>query len=287
MIITNKFGLPEAMVRAVETSPHNSEGSLSATTLLRGIKETVLTKRHWSSLEDDVSDRIWALFGTAVHSLLEHEGETEVCEEQLSFIVDDIKITGRLDNYCLQSGTVTDYKTASVWKVKFNDFSDWEKQGMIYAWLLKKAGFEPKKLRFVAMLKDHSKTEAGRTSSYPQSPIHIVEFEVNDAKHDWIEKFIIGKVAEYKQAQELGDDEIEPCTEEERWAKPTKWAVVKKGAKRATKLCDTEQEAIDYIGVQKDFEIEYRAGESTKCISYCSCNKYCNFYKELICKQQI
>jgi hypothetical protein len=70
MIITNKMNLPEALVKAVTTRRHNNPGRLSATTLLNGMKQIILTDRHWDQLEDDVSDRFWAIFGTAVHALL-------------------------------------------------------------------------------------------------------------------------------------------------------------------------------------------------------------------------
>ena len=66
----------------------------------------------------------------------------------------------------MKEGVVADYKTASVWKVKFRDFEDWRRQGLIYAWLLKQNGFPISRRRFIALLKDHSKTEASRGSDF-------------------------------------------------------------------------------------------------------------------------
>jgi hypothetical protein len=54
----------------------------------------------------------------------------------MDYRIDGITVTGRIDNYDMQNGTIRDYKTASVHKVKFNDFNDWYLHGMIYAWLL-------------------------------------------------------------------------------------------------------------------------------------------------------
>jgi hypothetical protein len=65
--ITNLFGLPKALVNAVSVRPHNDPGSLSATTLLKSMKQILLTERHWDELEEDVLDRFWALFGSAIH----------------------------------------------------------------------------------------------------------------------------------------------------------------------------------------------------------------------------
>lgn len=149
MKITNKLNLPFGMVKAISTERHNADRCISATTLLQGMKQVILTARHWDGLSDDVSDRIWAIFGTTVHSLMESEGENDFTEQDISFPVKGITVTGRIDNYDMKNGVICDYKTASVWKVKFNDFEDWYKQGMIYAWLLVKNGFKAEKCRFI------------------------------------------------------------------------------------------------------------------------------------------
>ena len=73
MTITNVKNLPQAFVSAVSTEPHNKNGEYSATTLNKGTKEILLTRRHWDDLTDDVADRIWAIWGTAVHALFEAE----------------------------------------------------------------------------------------------------------------------------------------------------------------------------------------------------------------------
>ncbi|MDR2785683.1 MAG: hypothetical protein LBB83_07190 [Treponema sp.] len=99
MKITNLFGLPEALVNAVSVRPHNAPGSLSATTLLKNMKQILLTERHWDELEEDVLDRFWALFGSAIHKLLEHEGENDFSEESMFCEFAGIKVTGQIDLY--------------------------------------------------------------------------------------------------------------------------------------------------------------------------------------------
>lgn len=279
MKVTNNLNLPEGFVKAVDINRHCKEGTISATTLLHGIKSTILTDRHWDEMEVDVSDNIWAIWGTAVHALMEKEGENEVTEELLSYPVSNIKVTGRLDNYDMKKKIISDYKTASVWKIKFEDFDDWKKQGLIYAWLLKKNGFETKKCRFIALLKDHSQTEAVRDSSYPQSPVYIYEFDVTEKDIEEIEIFIKGRVKEYEDNISLSDDDIKACTPDERWEVPGKFAVMKKGVKKAVKLFDDKKEAEKYAG-DYDYYVEERKPEYKKCKNYCSCNKFCNFYKE-------
>jgi hypothetical protein len=238
--------------------------------------------RHWDSLEDDVSDRLWAIWGTAVHTLLEQEGENDFTELDMSHKIGGITVTGRIDNYDMQNGVICDYKTASVYKVKFNDFSDWKKQGLIYAWLLWKNGFQVNRCRFIALLKDHSKTDVGRDRQYPQNPVFVYEFPVNFMELFKIDGFIRRKVEAYQQYVSLSDDGIPPCSGEERWEKPPKYAVMKKGLKRAVKLFDDEQQASLLASSKGEgYFVEYRQGESIKCRSFCLCSSYCNFYRDL------
>lgn len=280
MKITNKYNLPQGFVKAADVKRHCAEGTISATTLLHGIKETILTDRHWGELEQDVSDNVWAIFGTAVHALMEHEGETDFTEEQLSVQYPGIKVTGRIDNYDMENGVVTDYKTASIWKVKFNDFEDWKRQGMIYAWLLRKNDFPVTKCRFIALLKDHSKTKGKFDADYPKSPVYIYEFNVTEEDIAETERFVMQKIRSYMHCKELTDDEIPECTPKERWQKPTKYAAMKKGRKSAIKLFDNEQECQDFCE-ENGYTLETRKAESMKCQNYCICKEFCNYYKLL------
>jgi hypothetical protein len=281
MTITNKLGLPAGLVRAVSTERHNAAGCLSATTLIQGVKQIILTDRHWEELCDDVADRVWAIWGTAVHSLLESEGENDFAEQEMSFSVDDITVTGRIDNYNMKTGTICDYKTASINKVRFGDFSDWYTQGMIYAWLLHNNNFPVSQCRFIALLKDHSKTEAARDSKYPQNPVFVYEFPVSAVGLFKIGVFIREKVAAYTHFSSFSDDEIPACAPAERWEKPPVFAVKKDGCKKAVKLFD-EQAAAEAKAADlgKGYFVEHRVGGSVKCQSYCLCREFCDFYQD-------
>ena len=78
MLITNKYNLPEAFVKAIQNSRHNAEKSLSATTLLKGTKEIILENRHFDEITVDASDEVWSVFGTAVHAILEHQEDSSL-----------------------------------------------------------------------------------------------------------------------------------------------------------------------------------------------------------------
>jgi hypothetical protein len=181
----------------------------------------------------------------------------------------------------MESGTICDYKTASIYKVKFNDFNDWYLQGMIYAWLLTRNNFPVRKCRFIAMLKDHSKTEAARDHQYPKRPVFVYEFPVTAEKLFKIGAFIRMKVTSYEHNMSLSDNDIPPCLPEERWDRATVFAVKREGRKTAVKLFNDEALANEKAAeLGAGHFVEYRPGESVKCQSYCLCCEFCNYYNE-------
>lgn len=282
MKITNNQNLPDALVQAISTNRHNEKGCYSATTLLKGACETILTERYFDEIEVDAADSIWQVFGTATHSIFEKQNDNSFKEESFSVQVSNSKVTGRVDAYNLETETIIDWKTASVWKIQFADFDDWKKQGLIYAWLLKQSGLSVKRCEFIALLKDHSKSKARNDTSYPQSPVYKYAFDVTDAELEEIENFIKVKIAELEEAEKLADWEIKPCSNEERWASGEKWAVMKTGRKTALKVCESEEEAKELLSKLGGTNIEFRAGCSRRCEDYCSCNTFCPFYKKTL-----
>ena len=286
MKVTNILGLPQAFVDAVSVERHNEKGCYSATTILHGACETILQERHYDEIEVDASDSIWAVFGSAVHSIFEKQNTGTEKESFYSFPVSHSKVTGRVDSYDPQIQTLHDFKTASVWKIQFADFDDWYKQGMIYAWLMKKNGVEVKRCEFIALLKDHSKSKAKVDPNYPQLPTYIYRFDVTETGLAEIEKFIFDKVAELEKAELLADEELPPCTKEERWQGEDKFAVMKEGRKTAIKLFDSKEEAEKNMASLGGTYIEERTAEPKKCVDgYCVCRNYCPFYKKMIEEQ--
>ena len=285
MKVTNVMGLPQAFVDAVSVERHNEKGCYSATTILHGACETILQERHYDEIEVDASDSIWAVFGSAVHSIFEKQNTGTIKEAFYSFPVSHSKVTGRVDSYDPQTQTLHDFKTCAVWKIIYQDFDDWYKQGMIYAWLMNKNGVEVKRCEFIALIKDHSKSKAKTDQNYPQLPTYIYRFDVTEKALEEIEKFIFDKVAELEKAEMVADEELTPCSKEERWATEDKWAIMKEGRKTALKVCTSEEEAKSLMKDLGGTSIEYRAGESKKCSDYCTVCQFCPFYKKMIEEQ--
>lgn len=282
MVITNKLELPNALVNAVSPEQHNAENCISATTLLHGAKDIVLSKRHWNEMSEDCSERIYALLGTAVHKIFEENDDTPgaIKEQQFTYPVGKYTVTGRVDLFNPNTATVYDYKNTSVFKIIKGDFHEWYTQLMIYAFLISKAGYKVEHLMIYAVLRDWSRTEAriNKGGNYPQNQVVKIPFDITEKDFEFIENFINTKIKEIEAAESMDDNSIPPCSEIERWAEPNKWALMPAKGVKARKLCLSESEAKELC---KDNEtIEFRPGKSKRCMDYCSCCNFCNFYKE-------
>ena len=280
MKVSNKLNLPQAFVDAVSVERHNQKGCYSATTLLKSETETLLTNRHFDEIEVDASDSVWQIWGTAVHSIFEKQKDNAFKEEFFSVKVSNSTVTGRVDNYDMENEILADFKTCAVWKIIYNDFDDWYKQGMIYSWLMKQNGLNVKKCQFIALIKDHSKSKAMIDASYPQSPIYVYEFDVTEKALSEIEVFIKDKIAKLEENENIPDNELTGCNKEERWATDPKFAVMKQGRKSAIKLFDSKEEAEKNLSALGGTYIEERKGEDKKCDNgYCNVCKWCPYFQ--------
>ena len=281
MKVTNELNLPQALVDAVTLEKHNADGELSATTLIKGVKEILLTDRHWDEITVDVKDSIWALWGTTTHKLLEKEYEGTFTEEKFEEQIGSYKVTGRVDCYDMANEILFDYKTTSAWKIVFKNFEDWYMQGMIYAWLLSLKGLKVKKCKFIAILRDWSESESIKKADYPKSPVYTYEFDVTDADLKDVETFIKAKVESVEKHKEDADDDIPECSPDERWAEQTKYAVMKEGRKTAVKVFEIESEADEYAKELGDKHyVETRPGKDKKCTRYCPARDFCKYFRE-------
>lgn len=286
MKITNKLGLPSPFVEAVSSDYQYKDKQYSVTALLKGVREAILQRRHNDEIEQDCSEMAWAIFGTAVHSILENAQEMadELKETKLvTELPNGYKLSGVFDLYKESTATVVDYKTATVWKVIYNDWEDYRKQLLIYCWQLRQIGFEANSGEIVAFLKDHSKSKAKYDSSYPQQPIYVKHFDFTENDFNEIESFLINRFEIIEACENLTDDELPVCTPDERWHKDDTYAVKKDGRKTAIKVCKSSEEAYAYIAdnnLDDKHYVEERLGTDTKCEEYCSCCEYCSYWRQ-------
>ena len=83
MNLTNLLGLPDAFVAAVKNDPYTGGGDISATKLIDSPQRRVLYGKYKDFVVEDVSDRVWAVMGQAVHTVLERAGTSALVEERL------------------------------------------------------------------------------------------------------------------------------------------------------------------------------------------------------------
>lgn len=284
MQITNKLNLPESFVNYVNGDDHPVvPNRYSCTEILGSTREIILNRRYHDKISVDVADMVPALFGTAVHQILENNTpvlETGL-ETEYSVEVEfgNQILSGRIDLLNTKELSIEDYKTCSTTKVIKKDFDDWYKQGMEYAYLVwLRRGIICRKLKFYALMKDWSKVKASIGGEYPASPIYVWEYSIQDSDYDFIARYIKVKLNDLYFAEALPDDQLPMCTDEERWYTGTKYAVYKKvGDTRAAYVADTQEDACNYISNKCEGagEIVVRKGEYLKCKLYCSCSKFC------------
>ena len=266
--LTNVHGLPEAIVAAVQNDPYTGGGDISTTKLIDSPRVRVLGGKHKDEITVDVSERVWALLGQAVHTILERAGlrqEGMVVEERLYADVDGWQVSGQVDSMHLEMQKLSDYKVSTVWKKNGSD--SWTRQLNVLRWLAHMNGHTITTLEVCAIFRDWRKSEALRDPSYPQAAIQTIPVPVwtlEDA-----EDYVRERVAIHQAASKGIDIQ---CTDEERWMSPSKFALMKDGGKRAVRVADSAE---DLGEAMEGYTIVERKGEPKRCTMYCDVSAWC------------
>lgn len=275
MKVTNNHNLPLAIYNACARPYPKKEGRLSVTDLINGALVRELTIKHWDELQEDASNRLWAVMGQIGHTILESNAPSNSFVETKLEIKygDKWTIVGVTDLY--QRGRVDDYKWTSVYSFLYGLKPEWVKQMNVYAWQWREEGLPVNELNIIACLRDWQQSKARTETDYPQIPFQVVKVPLWDYAEQT--RYIFNRV-------ELFNKPAECCTDEERWKKDDVYAVKKKGNKtaRGGKLCKGQLEADGFIESHPDqkWEIEFREGGYTKCEGYCSVSKFCPYMNE-------
>jgi len=230
---------------------------------------------------------VWSIFGTAIHGVLEHgKDDHHIVEERLHTNVDGWAISGAIDLQIVnEDGTITvnDYKTVGAWSV-MNEKIDWELQLNIYAWLVRKVkNTDVTDLAIVAIIRDWSRRDAAIKQGYPDAPVKVIPVQLWSYERQ--QEFIQQRIEIHSNALFDLDtgDELPHCTPDEMWEKQTTYAVKKIGGVKARNVCDTNEEALAKVAEYgKEYEIEVRPGERTRCANFCSVSRYCNQYQDYL-----
>jgi hypothetical protein len=128
--------------------------------------------------------------------------------------------------YNPNTGTLIDFKVSTAWKAKGEAPQEWVAQTNILAHLIRNKFLnergEPQRVEVIKVLlimRDHSKLEARRDENYPQFSVKYIDIPV--WSDDKCREYLTNRVILHLKAEQ---EEVE-CNPEERWAKPTTWAI--------------------------------------------------------------
>ena len=278
--LTNNLGLPEALYRAVSNDKYVLRGDISVTGLIDSPRVRLLKKTFM--YEEDVSDMIWSLFGTAFHTVMERGAESHtrsITEIAMSVNIGGWTVTGTSDllEVDVETGEGTidildDWKVTSIWKVLNGLKSDdsWVKQVNVYRAMLQSPNvkkiiegqetyrtFNIKKANIIAIIKDWSRGKAKYDPKYPQTPVKVIPIPLYNAESMF--RYMEKRVELHKENERKfysgvdntpNPDALDICTESERWQTPTVIKYIPKGKARSKrnfeiKTKEDEQQAIE------------------------------------------
>lgn len=303
MKYTNKLGLSEALHDAIISyaGDYDKVGWRSVTALCDSPRRQLLMARHSEEIEVDVADMMWAFFGNIGHHIaFKAGGPNAVCEQRFITKVKDAdgiarEISYKPDRLERRGGTwvLRDFKFTSVYILKDAMQGrlkhEWINQLNLYRLLLGKEGFDVSEMVLEIIARDWRRVEALKEMSYPRH--HAGVFKVPEMPLRDCQEYLAERIRLHAEADGLDDDGLPFCTEAERWATRDEFCVVKKDAKTnpgglRTKLprsgCWTMEEAMRFMADRKDkdnLEIEFRKGESKRCMDYCDAKIFCNQYR--------
>lgn len=268
MKYTNLYSLPEAYVNVI--TRHNQKplpGVMRASALPDSPQIDRLRRKHWDEITIDVSEQIWSLLGTSVHYVLQKGAPKDsFTEEEMTIPIDGVILTAHSDMY--HNKIISDYKVTSVFAFFLGEKPTWIGQLNIYAWMWRKYGYPVDRLLIYAILRDWMR---GKTLSDPDYPkIPFIEEPVPLWTMEEQEKYILERINIHRDPT-LG------CTDQERWMRPTTYACMKEGNKKATRVFDTPQKAEEYIkwNNPKLILVE-RKGSYARCEgNYCNVAEFC------------
>lgn len=282
MKLTNIYNLPEAFYRAVQNDKYSrGNADYSATDLISPPRIVHLKRRHDDEIVEDVSDRIWSLFGSAVHHVLERSRPINaLTEERIYTDMAGRVISGAADIYD-GNGVISDYKTTSVFTAIYGSrIEEWTAQLNIYAYLFRSHGFDVNRIVVVIMYRDWRSAEALRMSDYPKGSVEEIELDLWTIEEQ--REYIHSRLRLMIESESLTDEELPECTDKEMWTKGEAWAVMKGKNIKASRVLQSESEAAAWISAQdrpEQYSVVYRAPERKRCESYCSVSEFCSQFK--------
>lgn len=278
--------MPETLVRGVirqNAKYDKGKAERSVTQLIMPPQIDLLRKAHFKEMEKDISEEWFALFGSAVHYILELGIDAQQTPEERLFLdVNGWTISGAIDLQTPVDGgvVISDYKVTTAYPLTANEGEakkEWEEQVNMQAYLVERVkNVKVVGVEIVAIVRDWERRKAAIELNYPAAP--VVKVPVRLWSREEQEAFILNRVMVHQDAEmayALGEA-LPECSPSERWAKGDKWVLMKVGGKRASKTFYSREEAEAYP-VEAGYEMQYRPGKSMRC-DFCGVSQWCDQY---------
>lgn len=279
MRLTNIHNIPAGIFQAVVGSIQRPQPDIIRVTEL--INPPICKKlalQYWDTITADASEFLWSLLGSGVHAVLAKQDDKALIEKRVTIEIQGIKLSGQIDRYEIADESIDDYKCTSVWSYLFGLKPEWVAQLNLYKKLIESSGLAVKRLRINAVLRDWQLSKAVQ-ADYPKMPFAVIDIPI------WPKAEMLNYI---NTRIFVHRSEPLPCSPDERWQRPSTFAVMKEGRKSAIRVKDTKEEAEAYLNTevkaadQKKCQVVERVGEAIKCKSYCLVRDICpyNFSKE-------
>ena len=314
MQFTNEFGisLPMAVWLLHDEYDYINESKyISATTLLKPIKQIILSKRvPKEERQADVADFMASSLGVAVHDSIEkawllrgpelmlklgypkevtdrirvNPSDEDLAadpniipvfmEQRLFREIEGYKIGGKFD--MVIDGRLFDVKTTSVYKwILGGGDNDYRNQGSIYRWLDNGKRITSDHIFIQFLFTDYSNADARTNPKYP--PLRIQEYPVELMSLDDTESFIRERVLLLDRLWDAPESQIPDCTDEELWRSAPVYKYYSDPSKvdgRASRVFDTPEEANKYRAEKGKGVVLAFASKPKRC-EYCAAFSVC------------
>ena len=290
------------------------ENVISATSLLKPIRALILAHQN-KGLDKtvDIMSLVSARMGSAIHAVAEQawtsreniskalealqvsnldsklvlnpkevkKGDIPIYVEQRhEKEVGKYIISGKYD--LVVDGTVSDYKSTSVWSYIFDSNAlKYTQQASIYKWLAPDR-ITDTEVHIQYIFTDWSSSQASRDPKYPQTRVLTKQYPLWSTEQT--EHFINEKLNLLSAYLESSQEEMPQCTSEELWESQTVYKYFKNPSKmaRATKNFDNADEAHNRLANDGGVGTVITVQGEVKACRYCEVSDICKQAQNLI-----
>lgn len=266
------MSLPTPFLRLLLDDRYEKGDSEYSTTELISPPQRTWIKAQGVEEISTPTSSFYAVLGTILHRVLQDyakEDEGEIAERRLFNVINGHGVSGCIDLYETHTRTVSDWKFIGGVQTEIKE--DHLRQLHMNGYLAEEAGWEVENVAITYYQRDWKTLQALIDPNYPKIGIKTIVVPYNRAEGIRLWETTVADHAAAKAGNPRD------CTLSEKWQSPPTFALMKPGAKRASKLCSTLDEA------EKEKKpgqiVQARPGERTFCLFFCKLSHGCLQFK--------